>query len=147
MSEGMNKVILIGNLGEAPEIRHTQGGTGVLNLRMACTETYFDKDKQKQERTEWVNVVVWGPRAEGLAKCDLDKGTRVCVEGRLSTSSYDDKEGVKRYKTEVVAENVLLLGGGPKRDDDRREERRDDRRDDRRDTRSNGSGSNRRSPF
>lgn len=111
MSEGMNKVILLGNLGADPELRVTSGGQSVLNLRLATTENYLDKDKVRQERTEWHSVAIWGKRAEGLSKF-LTKGSRIMVEGGLRTSSYDDKEGNKRYKTEVNATNILLAGGG-----------------------------------
>lgn len=110
MSEGLNKVLLLGNLGADPELRVTGGGQSVLNLRLATTESYLDKDKVRQDRTEWHNVVIWGKRAEGLSKI-LSKGSRILVEGGLRTSSYDDKEGNKRYKTEVNATNILLAGG------------------------------------
>lgn len=106
MAEGLNKVMLLGNLGADPELRMTSGGQAVLNLRVACSESYLDKDKQRQERTEWVSVTVWGKRGEALAKL-LTKGSRVFVEGGLRTSSYD-KDGEKRYKTEVVASNIIL---------------------------------------
>jgi len=109
MADGLNKVMLLGNLGSDPELRMTSGGQAVLNLRLACSESYLDRDKQRQERTEWVNVTVWGKRGEALAKL-LSKGSRVFVEGGLRTSSYD-KDGDKRYKTEVVASNVILAGG------------------------------------
>lgn len=89
----------------------TGGGTAVLKLRLATSESYLDKDKQRQERTEWHSVVVWGKRAEGLGKI-LSKGDRILVEGGLRTSSYEDKDGNKRYKTEIVATNVVLSGGG-----------------------------------
>ncbi len=114
MADGLNKVMLLGNLGADPELRMTSGGQAVLNLRVACSESYLDKDKQRQERTEWVSVTVWGKRGEALAKL-LTKGSRVFVEGGLRTSSYD-KDGEKRYKTEVVASNVILAGGA-KRDE------------------------------
>lgn len=110
MSEGMNRVILVGNLGADPELRVTSGGTSVLKLRLACTEKYLDSNNQKQERTEWVNVVIWGKRGEGLSRM-LRKGEPLLVEGRMATSSYD-KDGVKQYRTEVVATNVVLIGGG-----------------------------------
>lgn len=110
MSEGLNRVMLLGNLGADPELRFTQGGQGVLNLRLATTESYLDKDKVRQERTDWHSVVVWGKRGEALAKI-LVKGSSIFVEGSLRTSSYDDREGNKRYKTEVVANNILLTGG------------------------------------
>ncbi|NUQ77396.1 MAG: single-stranded DNA-binding protein, partial [Polyangiaceae bacterium] len=110
MAEGLNRVMLLGNLGADPELRFTQGGQAVLNLRLATTETYLDKDKVRKERTDWHNVVVWGKRGEALAKI-LGKGSSIFVEGSLRTSSYDDRDGNKRYKTEVVASNVLLTGG------------------------------------
>lgn len=109
MSEGLNKVMLLGNLGADPELRFTQGGQAVLNLRLATTESYLDRDKVRKERTDWHNVVIWGKRGEALSKI-LGKGSSVFIEGGLRTSSYDDKEGNKRYKTEVVASNVLLTG-------------------------------------
>lgn len=112
MADGLNKVLLLGNLGADPELRHTQGGQPVLNFRMATTESYLDKDKVRQERVEWSNVVVWGKRGEALAGI-LRKGSQVFVEGRLATSSYDDRDGVKRYKTEVVATNIILSGSRP----------------------------------
>lgn len=113
--EGLNRVMLMGNLGADPGLRMTGGGQAVLNIRLACSETYQDKDKQRQERTEWVSVVVWNKRAEGLAKI-LKKGDRIFVEGGMRTSSYE-KDGEKRYKTEVVASQVLLQGSaGGKRE-------------------------------
>jgi single-strand DNA-binding protein len=111
MSEGLNRVILIGNLGQDPELRFTQSGQGVLSLRMATTESYFDNTtKERKERTEWHSVTVWGKRGEALNKI-LSKGSRICVEGRLQTRSWEDKTGGKRYTTEVVANNLILLGG------------------------------------
>ena len=110
MSEGLNRVVLLGNLGADPELRYTQGGQAVLNIRLATTESYLDKDKQRQERTDWHNVVVWGKRGEALSKF-LEKGSTVLIEGSLRTSSYDDRDGNKRYKTEVIASNVVLAGG------------------------------------
>jgi single-strand DNA-binding protein len=111
MADGLNRVILIGNLGQDPELRFTQSGQGVLSLRMATTESYFDNTtKERKERTEWHTVVVWGKRGEGLNKI-LSKGSRICIEGRLQTRSWEDKSGNKRYTTEVNANNVLLLGG------------------------------------
>jgi single-strand DNA-binding protein len=110
MAEGLNRVMLLGNLGADPELRTTSGGQSVLKLRLATSETYLDKNRQRQEKTEWHSVVIWGKRAEALSKI-LSKGSRLFVEGGLRTSSYDDREGVKRYKTEIVASNVLLQGG------------------------------------
>jgi single-strand DNA-binding protein len=111
MAEGLNRVLLLGNLGADPELRMTSGGQAVLKLRLATSETYLDRNKVRQERTEWHNVVVWGKRAEALGKI-LSKGSRIFVEGGLRTSSYDDREGNKRYKTEIVAQNIILSGGG-----------------------------------
>lgn len=110
MSDGLNRVFLIGNLGAEPELRMSPSGTAVLKLRLATSETYFDRNKEKQERTEWHSVTVFGKRAEGLGKF-LTKGARIFVEGGLRTSSYEDREGNKRYRTEVVASNVILAGG------------------------------------
>jgi single-strand DNA-binding protein len=104
--------MLLGNLGADPELRHTGGGQAVLNLRLATTESYLDKDKVRQTRTDWHNVVVWGNRGEALARI-LQKGSSIFVEGSIRTSSYDDREGNKRYKTEIIASNVLLTGGRP----------------------------------
>lgn len=110
MAEGLNRVMLLGNLGADPELRFTQGGQAVLSLRVATTESYLDKDRVRRERTDWHNVIVWGKRGEALSKI-LGKGSSIFVEGSLRTSSYDDKEGNKRYKTEVVATNIILAGG------------------------------------
>src|SRR5262245_59121823 len=112
MAEGLNRVLLLGNLGADPELRVTNSGQSVLKLRLATSETYLDRNKVRQERTEWHNVVIWGKRAEALSKF-LTKGSRLFVEGGLRTSSYDDKEGNKRYRTEVVALNIILVGGRP----------------------------------
>jgi single-strand DNA-binding protein len=108
MSDGMNKVILLGNLGADPELRYTQAGMAVLNLRLATNESYVDRNKEFQERTEWHTVVVWGSRGEALAKL-LAKGSGLCVEGSLRTSSWE-KDGVRRYKTEVHAREVRFTG-------------------------------------
>ena len=109
MSEGLNTVHLIGNLGADPELRMTQNGHAVLKLRLATTEVYWDKEQKKQERTEWHRVTMWGKRAESLAKY-LCKGSRLFVDGRIHTSSYE-KEGQKHFSTEIVANNILFCGG------------------------------------
>jgi single-strand DNA-binding protein len=110
MAEGLNRVMLLGNLGADPELRVTPGGQAVLKLRLATNETYLDRNNVRQERTEWHRVTIWGRRAEALGKL-LQKGDLLFVEGRLQTSSYD-KNGEKRYSTEVVAVNVVLPGSG-----------------------------------
>ena len=114
MSEGLNRVTLLGNLGEDPKLRFTQGGTAVLNIRLATTVSYLDKDKAKQERTDWHSVSVFGKRGEALSKF-LYKGSTILVEGSIRTTSYE-KDGEKKYRTEVVASNIVLAGG--KRRDD-----------------------------
>jgi single-strand DNA-binding protein len=110
MAEGLNKVMLLGNLGADPELKMTQGGQAVLKLRLATTETYLDKNQTRQERTEWHSVTMWGKRGEALAKF-LTKGERIFVEGSLRTSSYE-KNGEKRYSTEINANNIILAGRG-----------------------------------
>lgn len=110
MSEGYNRVLLFGNLGADPELKMTSGGQSVLKLRMATTERYCDKNNQWQEKTEWHSVTVWGKRGEALHKI-LQKGSTIFVEGSLHTSSYE-KDGEKRYRTEVTAKNVILGGRG-----------------------------------
>jgi single-strand DNA-binding protein len=110
MPEGLNRVQLMGNLGQDPELRHTQGGEAVLNMRLATSETYFDRDRNKKERTEWHTVVVWGKRAEALSKF-LKRGSSMFVEGSIRNSSFEGKDGQKRYKTEISARNIILTGG------------------------------------
>ena len=110
MADGLNRVMLLGNLGADPELRMTPSGQAVLKLRLATSESYLDRNKVRQERTEWHSVVIWGKRAEALNKI-LSKGSRIFIEGGLRTSSYDDKEGHKRYRTEIVASNLILSGG------------------------------------
>lgn len=110
MSEGLNLVVLIGNVATS-ELRFTQAGQGVLTVRMATNESWFDSaTKERKERVEWHTCVVWGKRAESLGKI-IDKGSRINVTGRLQTRSWEDKQGNKRYSTEIVASNVILLGG------------------------------------
>jgi single-strand DNA-binding protein len=98
--------MILGNLGADPELRVVAGGQAILRMRIATSETYLDRSNNRQERTEWHSVAVWGRRAEALAKF-LTKGARIFVEGSLRTSSYE-KDGEKRYRTEVVAKNVLF---------------------------------------
>src|SRR3954467_10986711 len=104
----VNKVILIGNLGADPELKYTPSSRALCTLRIATTDVFKDKSGQRQERTEWHRVTVWGDQAENCSKY-LAKGRMVYVEGRLQTRSWDDKEGKKRYSTEVVADRVVFL--------------------------------------
>jgi single-strand DNA-binding protein len=110
MAGSVNKVILIGHLGADPEIRYTQGGSPVANLRLATNESWTNKNGQKEERTEWHRVVLWSKLAE-LAGQYLTKGRQVYIEGRLQTRSWDDKDGNKRYSTEIVGTSMQFLGG------------------------------------
>jgi single-strand DNA-binding protein len=112
MARGINKVILIGNLGRDPEVRYTAGGSAVANLRIATTESWRDKQTgEKKESTEWHSVVLFGKTAE-IAGEYLKKGRTVYIEGRLQTRKYQDKDGQERYSTEVVASDMQMLGGG-----------------------------------
>ena len=109
---GVNKVIIIGRLGADPEVRYTPGGQAVARLSIATSENWTDKQGQKQERTEWHRVVVWGKMAEVCGQ-HLAKGRQVYIEGRLQTRSWDDKtSGQKKYSTEINANSVQFLGGG-----------------------------------
>jgi single-strand DNA-binding protein len=105
---GINKVILVGHLGKDPEMRHLDGGVSVTSFPLATSETY-NKDGQKVEQTEWHNIVMWRGLADVAAKY-LQKGKLVYIEGKLRTRSFEDKEGIKKYTTEVVAENFTMLG-------------------------------------
>ena len=107
----VNKVILVGNLGRDAELRYTPGGAAVATLNLATTEVWNDKQGQKQEKTEWHRIVLWGKQAESLQEY-LVKGKQIYVEGRLQTRQWDDKDGNKRYTTEIKADRITLLGGG-----------------------------------
>jgi len=106
----VNKVILVGNLGRDAELRYTPGGAPVATLNLATTEVWNDKAGQKQEKTEWHRVVLWGKSAESLSEY-LVKGKQIYVEGRLQTRQWDDKDGNKRYTTEIRGDRIVLLGG------------------------------------
>jgi single-strand DNA-binding protein len=110
----MNKVILVGNIGRDAELKYTQGGTAVAAFSLATTEKWTDKGGEKQEKTEWHRINVWGKTAEALAEY-LAKGKQVLVEGSLNTREWQDKDGNKRQTTEIKAHNIVLLGGGPGR--------------------------------
>lgn len=105
---GINKVILVGHLGKDPEVRHLEGGVTVASFPLATSETY-NKDGKRVEQTEWHNIVLWRGLAEVASKY-LQKGKLVYIEGKLRTRSFEDKEKVKKYVTEVVAENFTMLG-------------------------------------
>src|SRR5262245_15233508 len=107
----VNKVILVGNLGRDAELRYTPGGAAVATINMATTEVWNDKNGQRQEKTEWHRVVLWGKSAESLTEY-LTKGKQIYVEGRLETRQWDDKDGNKRYTTEIRGDRIVLLGGG-----------------------------------
>jgi single-strand DNA-binding protein len=107
----VNKVILVGNLGKDPEVRFTPSGRAVAKFPLATTDSWTDQESGRQERTEWHNVVVWGKQAESCGQY-LAKGRQVYIEGSIRSRSYDDKDGNKRYITEIVAQRVQFLGGG-----------------------------------
>jgi single-strand DNA-binding protein len=108
---GVNKVILIGHLGRDPELRYTPGGQPTASFTLATSERWNDKNGQRQERTEWHSIVAWGKLAE-LANQYLKKGRPVYIEGRINTRSWDDRDGNKKYKTEIVANTIQFLGSG-----------------------------------
>lgn len=110
----VNKVILVGNLGRDAELRYTPGGAAVASWSMATTEVWNDKSGQRQEKTEWHKIVLWGKAAESLAEY-LTKGKSIYVEGKLQTRQWEDKDGNKKYQTEVRGERIVLLGGGGER--------------------------------
>lgn len=113
MATSLNRATFIGNLGADPEVRSTPGGQQVANFRIACSETWKDGNGVKQERTEWVNIVAWRKLADVAAKW-LKKGMQVYVEGKLQTRTWEDKAtGAKRYATEILADEILMLGGKP----------------------------------
>lgn len=111
MANGLNRVQWIGNIGMDPELKYTQSGMAFLRLRVASSESWIDKQTgEKKERTEWMTFILWGKRAEALAKI-LSKGERVYVEGKLQTRQWETDQGEKRYSTEVRVDEVILLGG------------------------------------
>ena len=106
---GVNKVILVGNLGKDPEIRHLDTGRAVANFSLATSETYKNRNGERVTNTEWHNIVLWTPLAE-IAERFLRKGNQVYIEGKITTRSYDDKDGNRKYITEVVGREMTLLG-------------------------------------
>lgn len=110
MARSLNKVILIGNVGKDPDVRYTGKGDPVATFPLATSEVWRDKDSNMQERTDWHNIVAWRKLAEIIQEL-VKKGSRLFIEGRIQTRSYEDKTGEKRYITEIVAENMLILDG------------------------------------
>ena len=109
---GVNKVILLGNLGKDPEVRRLDDGRGVANFSLATSETYKKKSGEKVTNTEWHNIVLWSPLAD-IAENYLKKGSQVYIEGKISNRSYEDKDGIKKYISEVVGRDLRLLGRAP----------------------------------
>jgi single-strand DNA-binding protein len=118
MSSSVNKVILVGRLGKDPELKYTQGGTPVVRFSLATDETWKGQNGEKQQRTEWHNVVAWRKLAEICGQY-LNKGKLVYIEGKVQTRNWEDKDGNKRSTTEIVADNMVMLSG--KADDSRSE--------------------------
>lgn len=106
----VNKAILIGNLGKDPETKHLDGGNAVCNFSLATSETFKNKQGEKVSKTQWHNIVMWGKLAE-IADKYLKKGSKVYLEGKIETRSWDDKDGNKRYMTEIIADTMTMLGG------------------------------------
>ena len=113
---GVNKVILVGNLGKDPEVRYLDNGRAVANFSLATSETYKNKSGERVTNTEWHNLVLWTPLAE-IAEKFLHKGSQVYIEGKITTRSYEDKDGNTRYITEVVGREMTLLGRKSDNDD------------------------------
>ena len=109
---GVNKVILVGNLGKDPEVRYLDNGVAVANFSLATTENYKNKEGERVSQTEWHNVVLWRGLAE-VAEKYLKKGASVYIEGKIKTRKWEDKEGITRYSTEVLGDNMTMLGGKP----------------------------------
>ncbi|PJJ48762.1 single-stranded DNA-binding protein [Hymenobacter chitinivorans] len=112
---GINKVILVGNLGKDPEVRHLEGGSSVAHFTLATNDYYKDKSGNRVERTEWHNITAWRGLAE-MAEKYLKKGQQIYVEGKLRTRQYQDKDNQTRYITEIVADEISMLGGRPQGD-------------------------------
>jgi single-strand DNA-binding protein len=108
MSKGINKVILVGNLGKDPEVQYLEGGVAVAKFPLATTESYKNKQGERVDQTEWHNVVLWRGLAE-VAEKYVKKGSRVYIEGKIRTRSYDDKDGNKKWFTEIVGDNMVML--------------------------------------
>lgn len=110
MAKGLNKVMLIGNVGKEPELKYTTNGVAVCTTSLATSESWKDESGAKQEKTEWHNLVAWRKTGEIIAEY-VKKGDKLYVEGKIQTRSYEDKNGVKRYITEIVVSDITMLGG------------------------------------
>jgi single-strand DNA-binding protein len=117
MANGVNKVILVGNLGKDPDVRHLEGGAVVCNFPLATTESYKDKNGNRQDQTEWHNIVLWRAQAE-FAEKYCKKGYTIYIEGKLRTRQWEDKDKNKRYTTEVVGESIQILNRNDNKKDD-----------------------------
>ena len=113
---GVNKVILVGNLGKNPEVKYLDNGVAVANFSLATTESYKNKEGERVSQTEWHNIVLWRGLAE-VAEKYLKKGASVYVEGKIKTRKWEDKEGVTRYSTEILADSMTMLGSRPASED------------------------------
>jgi len=118
---GVNKVILVGNLGKDPEVRYLDSGVAVANFSLATTENYKNKQGERVSQTEWHNIVLWRGLAE-VAEKYLKKGASIYVEGKIKTRKWEDKEGVTRYSTEILGDNMTMLGGKPSLQDTNEED-------------------------
>ncbi len=110
MARGVNKVILVGNLGKDPEVSYLPSGQSLTKFTMATSRSYKDKSGELKEETEWHNIVAWGKTGESVAQY-LSKGRQVYVEGRIQSRTWEDQEGKKRFYVDIVADNIVLLGG------------------------------------
>lgn len=117
MAGGVNKAILVGNLGKDPEVRHLESGTAVANFPIATSESYKDRNGEKKTITEWHNIVLWRGLAE-VAERFLKKGDQVYIEGKIRSRQWEDRDGNTRYTTEIVGDNMTMLGGKGQRDSD-----------------------------
>ena len=115
---GVNKVILVGNLGKDPEVKYLDNGVAVANFSLATTENYKNREGERVSQTEWHNIVLWRGLAE-VAEKYLKKGANIYIEGKIKTRKWEDKEGVTRYSTEVLADNMTMLGGRPTSSEDK----------------------------
>ena len=113
---GVNKVILVGNLGKDPEVKYLDNGVAVANFSLATTENYKNKEGERVSQTEWHNIVLWRGLAE-IAEKYLKKGSSIYIEGKIKTRRWEDKEGVAKYSTEILGDNMTMLGGRPSSND------------------------------